>query len=95
MAVVRTPVPYVARWTGEEHLRGTGTVTVRVRYSEIDGVHGLLYRRLDGLAVPARNVTLSYGDPATAWTLAAHQTRALYGCTIVAEHPAVEGRRRP
>lgn len=69
------------------HLRRTGTVVVRVAHSEIDGVYGMRYRPAGDLAVPAGKVTLPYGDPATAWVLAAHQTRVLYGCTLVEPEP--------
>ncbi|WP_181789663.1 hypothetical protein [Streptomyces phytophilus] len=65
------------------HLRRTGAVAVQVQHPDIDGVHGLMYRREGRLAVPDKAVTVPYDDPAVRWVLAAHLTRVLRGCTIV------------
>ncbi|MCT9140341.1 hypothetical protein [Streptomyces violarus] len=66
------------------HLSAVGHVAVRVRSSEVCGVHGRLW--VPSGRAPARSPKrdfVAYGTPAAQWVLAGQLVRSLHDCTFV------------
>ncbi|MET9296562.1 hypothetical protein [Streptomyces sp. NPDC003077] len=65
------------------HLRREGAVAVRVRESEIVGVHGTRYYPAAPRPLPAGKVTAAFGSPLVSWVIAGQYVRSLDVCELV------------